>query len=120
MKINNLNSNVNFKGVYVVAGKDRQIEKLKDKLESQNEPFIQFHLSDYDYKKHKNYDLFNKAKNEGNSIDAFVTGTDDCASVMLREVGWLSVKEIVKRTNNFFDLNKDGIQGIINKIQDND
>lgn len=36
MKINNINNSVNFKGVYLVASKDNQLNKLKSQLDAYN------------------------------------------------------------------------------------
>lgn len=120
MSINSLNNNVNFKGVYVVASQNKQMNSLKEKLEDINEPYMNYHLSDFDYRKHKDYNWFKQAQKEGKTIDVFVTGSRDCASILLREPGWHSVKEIARKATSFFDLSKDSVSDIINKVIDED
>jgi hypothetical protein len=57
---------------------------------------------------------------EGKSVDVFVTGSKDCASVLLREPGWHSIKEIARKATSFFDLSKDSVSDVINKVIDED
>lgn len=120
MKINSLKNNINFKGVYVVASQNKQINSLKEKLEDMNETYMNYHLSDFDYRKHNDYKWFKQAQKEGKSVDVFVTGSKDCASILLREAGWHSVREIARKATSFFDLSKDSVSDVINKIIDED
>ena len=107
MKINNVLNNLNFKGVYLVANKDNQLNKLKNQLDAYNGFYRTFGVCDFHIKNQVYQDRFEKAKQEGKDVTLFVTGAKDCTNIMMNEKGWNSVKDLVQKAEIFFDLSDD-------------
>lgn len=116
MKINNINNSVNFKGVYLVASKDKQLKALKKELDDANCFYNNFGVSDFNFNNSTYYDKFQKAKQEGKSVDVFVTGAKDCVKIAMNETGWHSVDAITKKAEIFFDLSDDDFYCVSNSL----
>lgn len=116
MKINNINNSVNFKGVYLVASKDNQLNKLKSQLDAYNGFYRCIGVSPRNFDNQIYNEKMQKAKAEGKSIDVFVTGADDCTKMLMNKKGWNTVKDLVNRAEIFFDLSDDDFYCVSNSL----
>lgn len=116
MKINNVSNNLNFKGVYLVASKDNQLNQLKNQLDAYNGFYRCIGVSPDHFDNQINNERIEQAKAEGKSVDVFVTGAEDCTKMLMNKDGWNTVKDLVNKAEIFFDLSDDDFYCVTNSL----